>query len=176
MAVKSLQVLFLGLDANMDKGKLAYGEDGKLVTTTFLSFLIRTDDKNILFDTGMHPDNASYLKSQGRPITVNTEHHLPAKLKEVAGLSMDDIDMVIISHIHRDHAGWLGHFKKAEVIVQKEEYTAAVIEPVQYYNPVYPLKNYADREIKWRFVVGDEILMPGLTLLLTPGHTLDIRL
>ena len=172
MAVRSLQVLFLGQDNNISKARLAYGvEDGKLITTPFLSFLIRTDDKNILFDAGMHPDNAAHLRSQGREMIVREEDYLPSRLKEVAGLSMDDIDMIVLSHVHRDHTGWLGHFRKAEVIVQKEDYVAAVIEPAPYYNPIYPLKKYTDRDIKWRLIVGDEILMPGLTVLLTPGHT-----
>ena len=172
MTVKSLQVLFLGQDNNIPKGKLAYGaEEGESVTTSFLSFLIRTEDKNILFDAGMHYDNAAHLKAQGRAISVREEDCLPTRLKEVAGLSMDDIDMIVLSHVHRDHTGWLGHFPKAEVVVQKDDYTAAVIEPAPYFNPIYPLKKYSERDIKWKLIIGDQILMPGLTVLLTPGHT-----
>jgi glyoxylase-like metal-dependent hydrolase (beta-lactamase superfamily II) len=172
MTVKSLQVLFLGQDAGIARSRLAYGtEEGKLITTPFLGFLIRTDSQNILFDAGMHPDNAAHLRSQGRDMTVREEDHLPARLKEVAGLTMADIDLIILSHVHRDHTGWLGHFPKAEVIVQKEDYTAAVIEPAPYYNPIYPLKKYTERDIQWKLISGDQILMPGLTVLLTPGHT-----
>jgi N-acyl homoserine lactone hydrolase len=173
MTVKSLHVLFLGKDANISKSKLAYGvEEGKLTTTPFLSFLIRTESRNILFDAGMHPDCSAHLKSQGRDMTVREEDYLPARLKEVAGLSMGDIDTIILSHVHRDHTGWLGHFPRAEVIVQKADYVGAVIEPAPYYNPITPLKKYAERDIRWRLIVGDHILMPGLTVLLTPGHTM----
>lgn len=171
MAVKSLQVMFLGQDS-MDKGKLAFRQDGKKIDIPFLSFLIRTDDKNILFDTGMHPDNAAFIAAQGRATSVTPENHLPAKLKEAAGLSMDDIDTVILSHLDRDHAGWIGEFKNAEVIVQKDEYTAAAVEPAPYYNPVTPVKSYAERDVRWKLIIGDEVLMPGLTLFTTPGHTI----
>jgi N-acyl homoserine lactone hydrolase len=172
MAVKSLQVLFLGQNNNVAKGRLAYGmENDKLITTPFLSFLIQTDDMNILFDAGMHPDNAAYSRSQGNEALVREEDYLPARLKEVAGLSMDDIHLVVLSHVHRDHTGWLGSLPNAEVIVQKEDYAAAVIEPAPYYQPIHPLKKYAERDIKWRIIEGDTILMPGLTVLLTPGHT-----
>jgi glyoxylase-like metal-dependent hydrolase (beta-lactamase superfamily II) len=172
MTVKSLHVLFLGQDDNIPKWRLAYGaEEGKLVSTTFLSFLIRTEDKNILFDAGMHYDGAAHLKAQGRTISVRKEDCLPARLKEVAGLSMGDIDMIILSHVHRDHTGWLGDFPKAEVIVQKDDYTATVTEPAPYLNPIHPLKKYSERDIKWKLIIGDQILMPGLTVLLTPGHT-----
>jgi len=173
MAVRKLQVLFLGQNNNAPKGRLAYGmEVDKLITTPFLSFLIQTDDKNILFDTGMHPDNAAYCRSQGMEAIVREEDYLPARLNEVAGLLMEDIDLVVLSHVHRDHTGWLGHLPNAEVIVQKEDYTAAVIEPAPYFQPIHPLKKYIERDIKWRLIDGDTILMPGLTVLLTPGHTI----
>jgi glyoxylase-like metal-dependent hydrolase (beta-lactamase superfamily II) len=172
MAVKSLKVLYLGRDENMNKGKLAYGEDGKLATTGFLAFLIQTDDKNILVDAGFNPEGAAYLKSQGRAIFVEPEDYLPARLKEAAGLSMDDIDMVILTHIHRDHTGWLGQFKNAEVIAQKEDYAQSVLEPVTFINPVAPAKPYLERDIKWKLVVGDQVVMPGIALVTTPGHTM----
>src|SRR4030042_4135657 len=76
-----------------------------------------------------------------------------------------------MTHVLREYTGWLGDFPKAEVIVQKDDYAAAVIEPAPYFNPIYPLKKYAERDIKWKLVIGDQILMPGLTVLLTPGHT-----
>lgn len=172
MTVQKLQVLFLGQNNNVAKGRLAFGmENDKLITTPFLSFLIQAQGKNVLFDAGMHPDNAAYCRSHGMEAVVGEEDYLPARLNEVAGLSMEDIDLVVLSHVHRDHTGWLGEFPNAEVIVQKEDYTAAVIEPAPYYQPIHPLKKYADRDIKWRIIEGDTILMPGLTALLTPGHT-----
>ena len=171
MAVKSLQVLYLGQDNDMPRRLVAYGSpEGQLVTTCFLSFLIRTDDKNILFDAGMHYDVAKLLKSKGRPISVREEDCLPARLKET-GLTMADIDMVILSHVHRDHTGWLGEFPKAEVVCQKDDYTAVVIEPAPYCNPLAPQKAYSERPIKWRLIEGDQEIVPGLTVFLTPGHS-----
>lgn len=173
MTVKSLQVLFLGQNNNVPKGRVAFGlAINELITTPFLGFLIRTDDMNILFDTGMHPDNAAFCRSNGMETIVREEDYLPARLKEVAGLKLEDIDVVILSHLHRDHTGYLGEFPNAEVVVQKEDYAAAVIEPAPYYQPIHPLKKYAERDVKWRIIDGDTILMPGLTVLLTPGHTL----
>jgi N-acyl homoserine lactone hydrolase len=172
MAVKSLQVLFLGQDNDMPRRLVAYGApEGQLVTTTFLSFLIRTEDKNILFDAGMHYDVAQHLKAQGRPISVREEDCLPARLKEAAGLTMADIDMVILSHVHRDHTGWLGEFPKAEVVCQKDDYTAVAIAPAPYCNPLAPQKEYSERAINWRLIEGDQEILPGLTVFITPGHS-----
>ena len=173
MTVRKLQVLFLGQNNNVPKGRLAFGMAvDELITTPFLGFLIQTDDMNILFDTGMHPDNAAYARSHGMDTVVREEDYLPARLEEVADLKLEDIDLVILSHLHRDHTGYLGEFPNAEVVVQKEDYAAAVVEPAPYYQPIHPLKKYAERDIKWRIIDGDTILMPGLTLLLTPGHTM----
>jgi glyoxylase-like metal-dependent hydrolase (beta-lactamase superfamily II) len=172
MGVKSLQVLFLGQDNDMPRRLLAYGApEGQLVTTSFLSFLIRTEDKNILFDAGMHIDVATHMKAQGRPISVRQEDCLPVRLKEAAGLTLADIDMVILSHLHRDHTGWLGEFPKAKVVCQKDDYAAAAIEPAPYCNPLTPQKPYSERAIQWRLIEGDQEILPGLTVFLTPGHS-----
>lgn len=173
MTVRKLHVLYLGRNNNMPRAKMAFGlQTEELVNTPFLGFLIQTDDKNILFDTGMHPDNAAFCRSKGMDTVVREEDCLPARLKEVAGLGLEDIDLVIISHLHRDHTGYLGQFPKAEVVVQKEDYAPAVIEPTPFYQPITPLPAYAQRDIKWRIVDGDTILMPGLTVILVPGHTI----
>ena len=107
MAVKSLQVLFLGQDNDMPRRLLAYGaNEGQLVTTCFLSFLIRTEDKNILFDAGMHYDVATHLKSQGRPINVREEDCLPTRLKEAAGVRNSSPSCFKIGALRDSILGW----------------------------------------------------------------------
>lgn len=59
-------------------------------------FLIQTEGKNILFDTGL-----GYTLPNGeRQIYANLRHH---------DLTPNDIDMVILSHLHKDHAGGICH-------------------------------------------------------------------
>ena len=71
MTVRKLQVLFLGQNNNVPKGKVAFGMAiDELITTPFLGFLIQTDDMNILFDTGMHPDNAAFCRLNGMEAIV----------------------------------------------------------------------------------------------------------
>lgn len=81
---------------------------------------------------------------------------------------MEDINIVIMTHLHGDHVGWLSHLLNAEVIIQKEEYKFAT-DPPSYVR--YISERFNSPDIKWKFVDGDQVLMPGLTLLLTPGHT-----
>ncbi|MFC1971149.1 N-acyl homoserine lactonase family protein [Chloroflexota bacterium] len=169
MAIKSLQVLYLGSDI-MDKRLITYRMDeGKMVETAFLGYLIRTDDGNILVDAGFHPEDIKKALAIGRQINVRTEDQMPQRLKE-AGLAMEDIKMVIMTHLHRDHVGWLEHLRHAEIIIQKEEYLAA-INPAPYTSSFYVVERYNFPDMKWRLVDGDKILLPGLTILFTPGHS-----
>jgi len=167
MAIKSLRVLFLGSQDGMDKGFMTFSVDiGKKMQSPFLSFLIQADEGNILVDTGLSPEDIEMMSRMG-PVTMTEEHYLPARLKEV-GLSLEDISMVVMTHLHGDHVGWLSHLRNAEVIVQKEEYKFAT-DPPPYVR--YVSERFNSPDIKWRFVDGDHVIMPGLTVLFSPGHT-----
>ena len=170
MAVKSLWVLHLGTEADIDKGFQTFGVDkGKMVENAFSCYLIRTDEGNILVDTGMHPEDVEMWNSMGSKITQRPEDQLPQRLKEV-GLSTEDINLIVMTHLHWDHVGCLTYLLNAEVVVQKEEYSFA-LDPTPYASALYFPKRYNLPEIKWKLVDGDQILMPGLTILFTPGHT-----
>jgi N-acyl homoserine lactone hydrolase len=168
MSIKSLQVLYLG-NSPIEKGHLVYGGENKIVDTAFLAFVIRTDDSNILVDTGPHPDDIKeVISSRGYKINYKLEDHLPNRLREI-GLSMSDINMVIWTHVGFDHNGWISYLHHAEHVMQKIEYQFAT-QPPSFYRAYHPEK-FRHKDIKWRLVEGDTVLMPGLTLLFTPGHT-----
>ena len=56
-----------------------------------VSYLIKTDDKTILFDVGLNSKN-----SDPSPLLINMD---------VLGISIEDIDIIVISHNHSDHVG-----------------------------------------------------------------------
>jgi len=167
MAVKSLQVLYLG-NSPIEKNRLVYRAENRVVDTGFFAFVIRTDDHNIIVDTGPHPDDIPEVQPRGYEININPEDHLPNRLKEI-GLTLRDIDLVIWTHVGFDHNGWIGSFHHAEHVMQKIEYQFAV-NPPPFYRAWHPEK-FAHPDIRWRLVEGDTVLMPGITLLFTPGHT-----
>jgi glyoxylase-like metal-dependent hydrolase (beta-lactamase superfamily II) len=170
MAIKSLQVLKVGQPCEEDKNLMAFMQGmGATVKSAFLSYLIKTDTGNILVDTGINPDDVPFF-TRGKQNSWPEEYYLPNCLK-TAGVSMDDINTVIITHFHLDHIGWLGQFKKAEIVVQKEEYRFAT-DPPDWAPFKYSAPRFDFSGLKLKLVDGDLVLMPGITLLFTPGHSI----
>ena len=81
-----------------------------------------------------------------------------------AGLTPDDVDFVINTHLHFDHAGnnWL--FTAATIFVQREQYEFAdghEAFPNQYWNVP---------GLRYELVDGRREVLPGVEVLPTPGH------
>lgn len=95
--------------------------------------LVQEDGRNILFETGIGAFFAPELRE--RYGVVEDEHVLLGSLAR-AGLTPDDIDIVVLSHMHFDHAGGLltawradaPHeliFPRATVVVSSEAWARA---------------------------------------------------
>jgi N-acyl homoserine lactone hydrolase len=92
--------------------------------------LLRHSAGNVLFDTGCHPSlpDAPEARWGGlaklmAPIMRRGDNVINA-LGEV-GLTCDDIDVVVCSHLHPDHCGCNVFFKRATFIIHAEEVEAA---------------------------------------------------
>jgi glyoxylase-like metal-dependent hydrolase (beta-lactamase superfamily II) len=84
------------------------------------------------------------------------------------GMTVDDIDIIIQTHLHHDHCVNTSKCKNAEVYVQEEEWSFAMApHPLQ--SQYYPKEIY--KGWKLRLIKGDYELFPGLRILHTPGHT-----
>ncbi|MEO0033149.1 MAG: hypothetical protein RIS94_2907 [Pseudomonadota bacterium] len=91
------------------------------------------------------------------------------------GLAPQDIDTVICTHLHFDHADNLDLFPDACVVVQRAELMAA-IDPVPSQRIFYWKSTQANllarkRPAQLRLVDGDTDLLPGIRLLSVPSHT-----
>jgi len=85
---------------------------------------------------------------------------------EKFGLTVDDIDMVILTHLHSDHAKDAGKFKNATFVVQKSELEFAA-------NP-HPIQAGWFAELpqdRLEVVDGDKEIIEGIRVIHTPGHT-----
>jgi len=128
-----------------------------------VAFLIKGAPKTILFDTGSWAAlMAKYWPGKG----VDYQSFEEGLAKE--GLTPDDVDIIIHSHLHHDHVGNTSKCKRAEVYVQEDEWSFAMAPhplQAQYYPP--ELFN----GWKKRLIKGDRQLFPGIDILHTPGHT-----
>jgi glyoxylase-like metal-dependent hydrolase (beta-lactamase superfamily II) len=148
------------------------------VTLATNCLLVRTPEANILIEAGVGPK----LSDKERDIYgYEREPGLPASLAEV-GLRSEDIDLVIMSHLHFDHCGALvapgrdGEltplFPRAKHVVQARE-LQAWRQPDPRSKPSYKPENLRILEESNRLLVvdGDASVAPGIRVRVTGGHT-----
>ena len=88
---------------------------------------------------------------------------------QAVNLSVSDIKMVIITHLHWDHTGGLRFFDHCPILIQNEEHRFAY-NPDSFFSPQY-MRNHLDFPLSYKMIEGDRMVMPGVSVIKTPGHT-----
>jgi N-acyl homoserine lactone hydrolase len=85
----------------------------------------------------------------------------------LAGLGMTpaDIGLVINTHLHFDHCGQNAVFKHAACYVQRTELDRAQRESPEL------CEWFGFMNARWELLDGDAEVLPGLSVITTPGHT-----
>lgn len=154
-------------------------DDENLVPMTQTCLLVQVGGRNIVVDTGMGYKLDAKALSIWRLTRPNGG--LIEGLARL-GLAPDDIDLVIDTHLHADHAGGntrydenravVASFPNAEYVVQRREYEDA-IRPNERTRATYLPMNYQPlyESGQLRLLEGDTELAPGVCGVVTPGHT-----
>lgn len=131
----------------------------------------------ILWDTGSHPDAgnghwpaALYAAFEHADAA---EYPLPTSL-EAVGFALADIDCVIQTHLHLDHAGGLRHFAGTDVpvVVHRRELEHAFYSTATDRGDDAYLRADFDHALEWSVIDRDRVqLYEDLELLHLPGHT-----
>jgi glyoxylase-like metal-dependent hydrolase (beta-lactamase superfamily II) len=128
---------------------------------------------NILVDSGMADIPTVHSRLRVKGIGGGHEGLRAALASE--GLEPGDLDFVICTHLHFDHADNLDLFPDACVVVQRAELMAAV-DPVPsqrifYWKSILSHLMTRKRPSQLRLVEGDTDFLPGIRLLSVPSHT-----
>lgn len=153
------------------------GEDRMLIT--YQSYVVQTPRHNVLVDTclGNHKDRPH------RPLWhQRNDNRFMSGLAQV-GLAPQDIDYVLCTHLHTDHVGWNTRLEDGRWVptFPNARYLFSAIE-LQYWldrNEQTIVPAIADSVIpileakQCDLVRSDHSLSDLLTLMPTPGHTID---
>jgi N-acyl homoserine lactone hydrolase len=144
----------------------------------------------VLVDTGLHPsvaiDPAQSFGRLGRLVNefrMEPEQALQAQLR-ARGVEPSDVGVVVMTHLHSDHASGVSEFPAATFVVDRREWDSAI-------RPRGALRGYRKQQFDygfdWRtvdygareidsfatFGAGVDLFDDGsVRLLATPGHTL----
>lgn len=140
--------------------------------------LVVRGTRTMIVDAGMgDKENEKFHQIYG----VERERHLDHTLAE-AGLAAEDIDIVLATHLHFDHAGGFTkrdsqgrlrpRFPRAQYVVRRGEWEDA-IRPNARTRASYLLDNYAPLAEAGvlQLVDDDQTIMPGVRVRRTGGHT-----
>lgn len=165
--------LFSGPDqSDIDAVLAANGIGGDLLPAPVNTYLLQSQDRTILIDTGM-----------GELSMMGPGFGRLATGLEAIGVGSEDIDTVILTHVHPDHFGGLlkgggAAFANAELVISDVEHgfwgdpAKAASAPDQvkgiFQGAAAIFDAYADR---LRPVASGTEVAPGIRLELSPGHT-----
>jgi len=141
--------------------------------------LIRDGKQTVLVETGI----GSKLNEKSQAIHKNQVRLM--KDFEEAGVSPDEVDIVINTHLHFDHCGWNTYYKdgkavatfpRAKYYVQRGEVEHAH-EQHERDRVSYLTDNYDPLIESGQMVLldGNAEIAPGISVQLFPGHTRDLQ-
>ena len=141
--------------------------------------LIRGQKQNILIDTGL----GSKLSKLKKKFLGLSEHTDIANNLRKFNLTFSDIDIIIFTHLHYDHAGGATAldseteevttpFNNAGFIIQKKEWESAC-NPDDISRSSYSLSDYLplSQTNRLNLIDGDFEIAPGIFVEVTGGHT-----
>jgi methylmalonyl-CoA epimerase len=152
-------------------------DDRNRITLAMRPLLVR-GEKTLLIDAGVgDKDSGKFRDIYG----VNREPHLDQALAE-AGVTPDDIDLVLATHLHFDHAGGFTvrdadgrvrpRFPRARYLVRRGEWEDATHQHERN-RASYLVDNYVPLEQAGvlDLIDDDRSIMPGIRVQRTGGHT-----
>ena len=150
------------------KKNFFYGYEGTEVKAFPVNAYYLEGEYKILVDNGGCAADAPRGVA-AQPYTRTKDQEVDTALRSI-GVEPEEIEVIIFTHLHWDHASNTALFPNARLICQKREYESL-------FEPDHPSiqKGYVIEEVKgynYELVDGDAQLFDGISVVLTPGHTI----
>lgn len=148
---------------------------GTIIQAPILAYLVETSSGRLLVDVGCDyrklADAALRARWYDRPESplpapsMSEEQRIPRYLERL-GLAPRDVDAVILTHLHFDHAGGLCDFGHADVFLHERELSAArePADAAYFEDETAPTRNF-------RLKASEFSPCPGIQVIESPGHT-----
>ncbi|MFQ6080915.1 MAG: N-acyl homoserine lactonase family protein [Candidatus Bathyarchaeia archaeon] len=152
----------------LDKSFLVYTKyQGQPYEAALKPLLIITGEDKILVDTGIgelpekHRKFHTVKRKPGQALRAQLQKH---------DLKLEDIDMVINTHLHFDHCGNNASFPNAKFYVQGDELRYAYA-PDRFQRAAY-IREFFDVPIEYVPLRGKYRVTDDITIVRTPGHSI----
>lgn len=143
----------------------------KEIEVNYYIWVVKGNSEILIVDCGVAPALAEKMQLQGY---VN-----PVEVLARIGVEASQIKRVVITHVNFDHVSGIELFPKALFYVQEKEFNFWIKDPVAKKPPFLMYSDPVGNDYLARLegterlvlVKGDEEILPGIELLLSPGHT-----
>lgn len=134
MASASAQQLYVFTSGSMGgfaKAALQAGAQGNVDWMPVSFYVLKHPKGNVMFDCGNNDKTIANADAWWGPLAkgfglkMTKDDAIPAQLAKI-GLKTSDIKYLVVGHMHLDHAGNIGQFPNATLIVQEAEVNAAL--------------------------------------------------
>lgn len=138
---------------------------GKPSMMGIYTWYLEGSEPKVLVDTGYRAETS--IAHLGLP----TENIQPVEdgLMKI-GVRPEDIDIVIVTHLHGDHIELASKFPRAKFIIQKAELDSA-LHPHPLVAKLGFFQESWLKGVDVEVIEGDKEIIDGVRVMLTPGHT-----
>ena len=147
----------------------------EVVKRNYYLWCLKGPETTIIVDTGVSPLMARERKLVG--------YVSPSEVLKSIDVDADQVQHVIMTHIHWDHAGGLSLFPNARIYIQKDEYQFWMKDPIAkrppfglYWDEMLKTDiETTDKEGRLTLINGDHKILPDIECLLAPGHSIALQ-
>lgn len=147
----------------------------KIEERNYYIWCIRGPQGAVIVDAGVCPELAGEKELAG--------YTSPAGVLSRIGVDADEVRHLILTHMHWDHASGVRLFRNATFYVQDREYRFWLNDPIARRPAFRHVSDEASTEYlaslegtdRLCLVKGDQEILPGITCMLAPGHTVGLQ-